>query len=84
MGENEIISCFLRKKAMWAILTEWCWSNLDKILEKNCEGVYFSSEVADCKSTALLKNYALYSYFRKTLLKVWVIANCINAAVSWW
>ena len=67
---------------MWAILAEWCSSNLDKILEKTCEVVYFFSEAADWKSTALLKNDALHSYFWKILLKVWVIPNCIKATVN--
>ena len=64
------------------ILAEWCSSNLDKILEKTCEGVYFFSEAAEQKSTALLKNYVLHSYFRIILLKVWVIPNCTKATVT--
>ena len=79
------LSCFLRKQPMGTILADWCLSNLDKILEKTCEGVYFFGEAADQKSTtALLKSYALHSYFRKLLLKVWVIANSIKAIVTWW
>ena len=37
------------------------------------------SEVADQKPTALPKKYVIHSYFRATLLKVWVIAYCIKA-----
>ena len=43
---------------------------------KNLWSLFFSELV---ESTALLKNYVLYSYFRKILVKVWVIANCIKA-----
>ena len=39
--------------------------------------VYFLSEVADWKHTALPKSYVLHSYFRTILLKVWVIVYCI-------
>ena len=68
---------------MQTILTEWRSLNLGKILEKTCEGVHFFSEAADQNSTALLKNYVL-TCFRKILLKVWVIPNCIKATVTWW
>ena len=52
MSKNEInnmssLSYFLRKYPMWNILTEWCSSNIDKILRKTCKGVYYFSEVAD-------------------------------------
>ena len=67
---------------MSSILTEWCSSNFDIILEKTCEGVYFFSEATEWKSIALLKNYAFHSYFWKILLKVWVIPNCIEATVT--
>ena len=82
MSKNEInnmssLSCFLRKYPMSNILTEWCSSNIGRILAKNCKGVYFISEVADWKPTALLKKYVLHSYFRTILLKVWVSAYCI-------
>ena len=82
MSKNEInnilsLSCFLWKYPMRNILTEWCSSNIGKILEKTCKGVYLFSEVADQKPTALPKKYVIHSYFRATLLKVWVIAYCI-------
>ena len=52
MSKNEIndmlsLSSFLRKYPMCNILTEWCSSNIGKIVEKTCKGVYFFSEVAD-------------------------------------
>ena len=52
MPKNEIsnmlsLSCFLQKYPMWNILTEWCSSNIGKILEKTCKGVYFFKELAD-------------------------------------
>ena len=82
MSKNEIknmlsLSCFLRKCPRWNILTEWYSSNIDKILEKTCKGVYFFSEVANYKPTALLKKYVLHSYFGTILLNVWVTAYCI-------
>ena len=46
-------------------------------LWKNLWRSLFFSELVE--STALLKKYVLYSYFRKILVKVRVIANCIKA-----
>ena len=63
------LSCFLRKQPMGTILADWCLSNLDKILEKTCEGVYFFGEAADQKSTALLKIMPFTVTFEKHCLK---------------
>ena len=44
--KNNILSLpfFLRNYTMWNILREWCSSNICKIFEKSCKGVYFFSD----------------------------------------